>query len=114
MQDNPLEKDPRGAATPAPSAPQGGMPPAGAPGGALPDPAQRIQALTPQEIALLDQAFTPPVIKVLLKVMPELEPALGPFLQMQMQGAPSAAPNAPAPGPIAAPQSPLGKATFGG
>ena len=70
--------------------------------GPAPGPQQGTSALTPQEMAILDAAFTPEVLQILMKAFPELLPVLGPF--MDGQQAPAAA------GAIPQPTTGLGRA----
>lgn len=81
---------------PVPVAPPAG--PAGAAAGA-PGPVQ----LSPEEYAILDRAFTPDVLNILMKVVP---PEVAAALQQFMNSQQTSAPAGPVPGPV--PQSGLG------
>ena len=92
---------------PGPVVPVGGppmVPPQGGPGQSI---------LTPQETAILDAAFTPEVMRILIKVYPPAAEMLRPFLEaadqqqaQQQQPLPILGPVG-GPGPAPVPQSGL-------
>lgn len=70
------------------------MPPAPAAGGPGAPPGAGPVQLTPQDFAILDAAFTPPVIKVLQKVLHGVPggPEIAAMLEQYAAGPPPAAP----------------------
>lgn len=76
---------------------------------------QRLQALSPQELQILDAAITPQVGQIVMKAFPELAPLVQPLMQaqdmvpQQMQG-PAQQMQGPRPAPFQMP----GGAALGG